>query len=343
MTPEQLGRIFEAFSQADTSTSRQYGGTGLGLVISRHFCQMMGGDISVESESGVGSTFTVTLPTTVQPVNAPSPRATAPTTPRTEHSTPNALALVVDDDLATRDLLTRFLQAEGLRVQAAATGEAGLRMAREQRPALITLDILMPGMDGWSVLTELKSDPATADIPVILLTMLDDRDLGFALGATDYLTKPVDRARLIELVRTYVPDDRRQRALVVEDDPATREMLRRMLERDGWAVAEAPDGQVGLAHVAAAPPDLVLLDLMMPEMDGFGFVERLRSEPAWREIPVLVVTAKDPTDEERRRLTGKVQCVIQKGAYTRDALLGEVRRIVQAAVARAGSASADGA
>src|SRR4051794_28525688 len=154
----------------------------------------------------------------------------------------------------------------------------------------------------------------TADIPVVMLTILDDRDLGFALGATDYLTKPVDRARLMQLVREYVPQDQRQRALVVEDDPATREMLRRMLERDGWSVSEAANGRAGLERVAASPPDLVLLDLMMPELDGFGFVERLRAQPAWRAIPVLVVTAKDPTDEERRRLNGKVQCVIQKGS-----------------------------
>ena len=171
----------------------------------------------------------------------------------------------------------------------------------------------MPGMDGWAVLSALKGDPATADIPVVLLTILDDRDLGFALGATDYLTKPVDRARLLRLVRQYVPQDQRQRALVVEDDPATREMLRRMLERDGWAVTEAPNGRVGLERVASGRCDLVLLDLMMPDLDGFKFVERLRAEPAWRAIPVLVVTAKDLTDDERRRLNGKVACVLQKG------------------------------
>ena len=206
------------------------------------------------------------------------------------HRTPRQLAtasvaLVVDDDPAVRDLLARFLRAEGFGVLVAATGEEGLRLARQHHPALITLDVLMPGVDGWSVLSTLKSDPATADIPVVLLTILDDRDLGFALGATDYLTKPIERERLMALVRKYVPRDERRRALVIDDDAATREMLRRMLERDGWTVAEAANGQAGLERVAALPFDLVLLDLMMPQLDGFTFVERLRAEPAAAQSP----------------------------------------------------------
>jgi CheY-like chemotaxis protein len=223
---------------------------------------------------------------------------------------------------------------EGFGVAVAASGADGLHLARTHRPALITLDVLMPGLDGWSVLTTLKSDPATADIPVVLLTMLGDRDLGFALGATDYLTKPVDRERLMGLIRTHVPATQRRRALVVEDDPATREMLRRLLERDGWSVAEAANGRQGLENVTGRAPDLILLDLTMPELDGFQFVERLRAEPAWRSIPVLVVTAKDLTEEERRRLNGNVERVIQKGAYTREALLADVREIVRASIER---------
>jgi len=336
MTEKQLGRIFEAFAQADSSTSRRYGGTGLGLVISRHFCQMMGGDITVTSQPGIGSTFTVTLPAEGAKDERRGPSEDTPET-RNPNPGTRADALVIDDDPATRDLLTRFLRAEGFGVLAAASGDEGLRLARAHHPALITLDILMPGVDGWSVLTTLKSDPATADIPVALVTILEDRDLGFALGATDYLTKPVERERLMALARKYRPVGLTRRALVVEDDPATREMLRRMLERDGWTVGEAPNGRAGLERVAASPPDLVLLDLMMPEVDGFGFVERLRAEPAWRAIPVLVVTSKDLTDEERRRLNGKVEKVIQKGAYSREALLGEVRHLVQASVERRGA------
>jgi signal transduction histidine kinase/CheY-like chemotaxis protein/putative methionine-R-sulfoxide reductase with GAF domain len=329
MSEEQLGQIFEAFAQGDSSTSRRYGGTGLGLVISRHFCQMMGGEIAVTSQPGVGSTFTVTLPAEV--TQSVERAATGPSTPPLAPGS-RADALVIDDDPATRDLLARFLRAEHFDVLVANSGEEGLRLARTHHPALITLDILMPGMDGWSVLTTLKSEPATADIPVALVTILDDRDLGFALGATDYLTKPVDRERLSVLARKYRPEASPRRALVVEDDPATREMLRRLLERDGWSVSEAPNGRAGLEWVASTTPHLVLLDLMMPELDGFTFVERLRAEPAWRAIPVLVVTSKDLTPEERRRLNGKVERVIQKGTYSRDALLAEIRALVRASV-----------
>ena len=340
MTEQQLGRLFEAFSQADSSTSRQYGGTGLGLVISRHFCQMMGGEIAVESTPGVGSTFTVTLPAEVASSELRVAGDGQPLAVPDSQLATQSVALVVDDDPAVRDLLARFLRAEGFGVLVAASGEEGLRLARQHHPALITLDVLMPGVDGWSVLTTLKGDPATADIPVVLLTILDDRDLGFALGATDYLTKPIQRERLMALVRKYVPRDERRRALVIDDDAATREMLRRMLERDGWTVAEAANGLAGLERVAALPFDLVLLDLMMPELDGFRFVERLRAEPAGRAIPVLVVTAKDLTEEERRRLNGKVEKVIQKGAYSRDALLAEVRQVVQASGEQRGESPA---
>ena len=187
----------------------------------------------------------------------------------------------------------------------------------------------MPGLDGWAVLGALKGDPATAQIPVIVLTIVGDRDLGYAIGAADYLTKPIDRERLANAVRRLVPAAGARRALVVEDDPATREMLRRSLQHDGWSVGEAENGRVGLERVAAAPPDLILLDLMMPEMDGFGFVERLRAEPTWRTIPVLVITARDLAPDERLRLNGWVERILQKGAYSRDQLLGEVRALVR--------------
>jgi CheY-like chemotaxis protein len=336
MTEEQLGRLFASFSQAETSTARRFGGTGLGLALVRHFAQMMGGDVTVESTPGVGSTFTVSLPidaSTVEwrPADAPASSFD------TRHPTPETpTVLVVDDDPASRDLLRRHLEAEGVQVVEASGGEEGLQLARQLHPALITLDVLMPGLDGWAVLGALKGDPATSDIPVVMLTILDDRDLGYALGAADYLTKPVERERLIAALRKHVRPDTlsngARRALVLEDDPATREMLRRLLQREGWAVEEAPNGRVGLAKVAEKPPDLILLDLMMPELDGFGFVERLRAEPSWRAIPVLVVTAKDLTPEERLRLTGWVEQVLQKGAYSRDELLAEVRALVRASV-----------
>jgi adenylate cyclase len=245
-------------------------------------------------------------------------------------------ALIVDDEPDAVAWMSEVVQAEGYTV---ATADS-LRHARaqlvRQTPDVLLTDLKLPDGLGTDLVRDLD---APAQVEVVVITghaSVDSAIEAVRIGATDYLTKPVERARLMQLVRKYVPQDQRRRALVVEDDSATREMLRRMLERDGWTVSEAANGRAGLERVAAAPPDLVLLDLMMPELDGFGFVERLRAQPAWQAIPVLVVTAKDPTDEERRRLNGKVQCVIQKGAYTRDALLTEVRRLVQASIARAG-------
>jgi CheY-like chemotaxis protein len=339
MTDEQVGRLFQAFAQAEASTTRRFGGTGLGLALVRHFCLLMGGDVTVSSSYGIGSTFTVRLPVTAP---TPEPKAVAddesPDT-STFNTVNSPTVLVIDDDPIARDLLRRHLQADGLRVVTASGGEEGLKLAHQIHPALITVDVLMPSLDGWAVLGALKGDPATSDIPVIVMTILDDRDLGYAIGAADYLTKPIDRDRLTAAVRRHVRTEGARRALVVEDDPATREMLRRSLQHDGWTVAEAANGRIGLERVAASPPDVILLDLMMPEIDGFGFVERLRAEPAWQSIPVLVITAKDLTPEERLRLNGWVERVLQKGAYSRDRLLGEVRSLVRATLSDANRSS----
>jgi DNA-binding response OmpR family regulator len=334
MTEEQLGRLFRAFAQADASTSRRFGGTGLGLALVHHFCEMLGGTVTVTSAPGAGSTFTVRLPAQVSTPESRLPTDEPPSeTPRAaEIGADLPVVLVVDDDAAARDLLRRHLEAEGVRVVTAGGGQEGLRLARELRPALITLDVLMPGLDGWAVLGALKGDAATADIPVIMLTILDDRNLGYTLGAADYLTKPIDRGQLAAVLRTHIRVGGTRRALVIEDDPATRELLRRTLQREGWIVDEAANGRAGLDQVAAARPDLILLDLLMSELDGFGFLARLRAEPAWSGIPVLVVTAKELTSDERQMLSGSVEQIIQKGAYARDALLAEVRELVRASV-----------
>jgi CheY-like chemotaxis protein len=333
MSPEQLTKLFREFSQADASTTRKYGGTGLGLAITRRFCQMLGGDISVQSRLGKGTTFTMYVP-----LELPESRTEPYSLPNTVlgAAAPDGApsVLVVDDDPAARELMGRLLDREGLRMVTAANGEDALRMARELHPALITLDVLMPGMDGWAVLSALKADPKLHDIPVIIVSMIDDKNLGFALGATEYLTKPVDRERLATILGRYRCVDPQCPVLIVEDDPIAREMLRRMLEKEGWSVDEADNGRVGLERVAARRPEIILLDLMMPEMDGFEFVLQLRRNVMWREIPVVVVTAKELTPDDRLRLNGYVSQILQKAAYSREELLEEVRGLVSACVKR---------
>jgi CheY-like chemotaxis protein/nitrogen-specific signal transduction histidine kinase len=324
MTPEQRERLFQPFSQAEASTSRKYGGTGLGLAITRRFCQLMGGEVTLESEPGRGSVFTVRLPTRppVHPSDGPMDRDDTVTAAA-------GTVLVVDDDPAARHLTRRILDKEGYRVVEAPDGPTALRLARELAPDLITLDVLMPGMDGWAVLTALKADPGLATIPVILQTVLEDRAMGFSLGAAEYLTKPIDRKRLRDLVHRYLPAGTEAPVLVVEDDPATRTLLRRVLGKAGWTVTEAENGRVALDRVAEAPPSLVLLDLMMPEMDGFEFLDQLRGDEARHAIPVIVITAKTLTEEDRRRLNGSVERVVQKRALDADDLLAQVRRVVR--------------
>jgi signal transduction histidine kinase/CheY-like chemotaxis protein len=348
MTPEQVNRLFQPFSQADSSTTRKYGGTGLGLAITRHLCQMMGGDILVESTPGKGSVFTVMLPTVVvapserhpeqdkpeqQPASTHLPQAASPAV---AEQTILPLVLVIDDDPTARDLIARSLTRDGAHVQVetAAGGTEGLRLAHELRPDFITLDVMMPDMDGWDVLSALKAAPDTASIPVVMLTILEEREHAFSMGASDYLNKPVQRETLIKTVQKYVEqaaDAAARRTvpiLVVEDDSPTREMLRRMLEREGWVVMEAQNGREAISRIVEQRPALILLDLMMPEVDGFQLLDMLRDNPYWRQVPVIVVTAADLSPADRLHLTNQVEYVMQKGSYRREELLREVRDLV---------------
>jgi len=334
LTGEQMGRLFQAFSQADSSIAGKYGGTGLGLVITKRFCEMMGGDVTVESEPGQGSTFTVALPARVVDRRAAAPAPGKEEAPVVAEPAPAAPSyagtiLVIDDDADARDLLQRTLSREGFRVVCVAQGDEGLRLAREQPPDLITLDVLMPGLDGWRLLGALKADPRLSHIPVIMITMVDDPMMGRALGAAEYLTKPLDRDRLVSVLRKYRRHEHDSTVLVVEDDAAARDLTGRALEQDGWRVMAAENGRLALSEMARNRPDLIVLDLMMPEMDGFQFLAELRRNEGWTAIPVVVVTAKDLSVGDKLRLDGYVQRVFRKGAYRNEELLEEIRSLLQ--------------
>jgi adenylate cyclase len=328
MTPEQIDRVFEEFGQADSSTARKYGGTGLGLAISRRLCQLMHGDISVESAPGIGSSFTARLPGTAAVTAAPT-RDTSDALEAVSGGTPGRnQVLVIDDEDTVRDLMRRFLVREGFDVVTARDGEEGLALARQLRPSLITLDVMMPRRDGWSVLQELKSDPELSAIPILMLTILDDKKKGYALGAAEYMTKPIDRGRLRTLLEKYRARAPGQRILIVEDDTDIRQWLHRTLRGDDWQVSEAENGRVALQRVAECRPDLILLDLIMPEMDGFEFLAELRKDHGSHDIPVIVVTAADLSESDHGRLNGGVERVLQKAALGRDQLLDELRELV---------------
>ena len=307
MTKEQLGRLFEAFSQADVSTSKRFGGTGLGLAITRHFCTMLSGDVTVESSPGKGSTFTIILP---DQGDAPAIGQVPVVTPAADG---RATVLVVDDDATVRSLLAKTLEKEGYRVVLASNGVEALSLARQHRPQAITLDVLMPQMDGWRALKELKADAALRDIPVIMVTVLNERGMAIPLGAADFMTKPVDRQRLTALLREHCPVSSDASILVVEDDLPTREALCRMLTGMGYAAPAAVNGRTALDWLDSHPaPSLILLDLMMPEMDGFEFLQELRTRPVFAGIPVIVVTAKELTAEDFGVLSGQAERIIAK-------------------------------
>jgi adenylate cyclase len=328
MTGEQVGKLFQEFSQVDASTTRKYGGTGLGLAISRRFCQMMGGDIAAESEPGRGSVFTIRLPVTSGSYGAPLAPAALAASTRTHSSAMQGnapLVLIVDDDVTVRGLIGRYLERAGFSVVTADGGQEGLRLARELHPAAITLDVMMPGIDGWTVLAAIKGDPILEDIPVILVTVMDEKSRGFTLGASEYLVKPVDRDKLTSVLRSIVGPLGR-RVLLVEDNDVARKVMRTGLQQNGWEVTEAENGRIALDRLSEAKPDAIILDLMMPEMDGFEFLDELRRRTEWNDVPVIIVTGMDLTAEDRSRLNGGVERIIQK--TERNAMLEEVRDVL---------------
>ena len=326
MTPRQRSKLFDAFSQADSATSKKYGGTGLGLAISRRLCRLMGGDLTVTSEYGKGSVFTVQLPAKVKTaeVEEPTIKNQLPVNPN------GATVLVIDDDQVVHDLMRRHLEKHGFHVEAAITGQRGLELARKLKPQVITLDVMMPEMDGWSVLTALKADEALAEIPVIMVTIVDDEHMAVALGSTDYVTKPIDWDRLLAILHKHQKPSGPNSVLLVDDDQATQEVMRISLEMAGWEVATAENGKVALERAEANVPGIVLLDLMMPEMDGFEFLREFRRHAKFQSVPVLVLTGTELTEEDYRRLKEQTQQVLRKGDYGMDDLLTEIRRLAPA-------------
>jgi PAS domain S-box-containing protein len=330
MTTDQQAKVFEAFTQADDSTTRTYGGTGLGLAITKSFCRLMGGDVTLTSESGKGTTFVVRLPAEIR---AASDAATPAAEKRSEglqvaEPEHGPIVLVVDDDPNARELLRRHLQRAGYTVRTAANGEEAMQLARTLHPDVITLDVLMPQMDGWAVLSAMKEDSTLAEIPVIMVTVIDNQSIGFSLGAADYMIKPINRDRLVRAVQKCCPRGAPRHVLIVEDDAPTSELMRRALREIDCTVTQAENGRVGLERLNEALPDAILLDLMMPEMDGFEFIAQLRADSRWCRIPVIVVTAKTLTAEDLERLNGQVQHLVHKGEYSGKAVLAALEELV---------------
>lgn len=335
MKPEQCEKLFQPFAQADNSTTRKYGGTGLGLSITQNFINMMGGEILVESKFGAGSKFTMKLPqiaVQLAPDDDTFEEGTATSAIFNPHNTKTVL--VIDDNHNDRRFLHRYLTSEGYNVVMSSNGKQGLQVAREVNPNLIVLDVMMPEMDGWETLVALKNDATLSKIPVVMSSSIEDRHLAQTLGASDYLVKPVDRNRLISTVEKHITGAKQAEdgyILVVEDDKDSREMVCRILLQSGWDTRTAVNGKAAISAIQTEIPNLILLDLMMPEMDGFEVIKRVRENPDWETIPIVVITAMELSALESRQVSGQVKNIFQKGKYKKHDLLTEVDGIMECA------------
>ncbi len=327
MTAEQSRTIFREFAQGDASTTRKYGGTGLGLTIALRLTRLLGGDIGVESILDKGSTFTITLPSAPPTWDGVTPAEleTEPPSPAPQPAT----VLVIDGDSTLRRQMASYLTRAGYRVIASASGVEGQRLARTHKPDVVTLDVVLPDVDGWNLLMAFKRDPELRDIPVVLVTVADDRTRGLAVGATDFLPKPIRRESLLAVMRRVKPARDGGPILIVEDDEATRDVTSRMLQAEGWNTSTAENGRTALEWLEAnEPPTLILLDLMMPEVDGFHVITELQCREEWREVPVVVFTAMDVPPARMAFLEQHVESVINKGGYGQERMLDEVRSLI---------------
>jgi CheY-like chemotaxis protein len=324
---DKLASIFEEFTQVDSSTTRNYGGTGLGLALVKKFAQMMGGNAWAESTAGEGSTFILEMPARVVAADEES-TAVLKEVGEAAESTVASLGkiLVIDDDSTARRLLTRVLKEQGYQVITADGGEQGIALAKSEKPALITCDILMPNVDGWEVLQCLKDDPDTASIPVVMVSMVDDGKKGAALGAVEHLRKPVDREKLRKIVARYVKTA--GKVLVVEDDPATQKVISKALGSMSIEALVASNGQEALDTLAKQWPDLILLDLMMPVMDGYEFLSHFRKLKGSEKTPVIIVTAKDLSIKERQELASNVTEIFTKEENYVEDLIESISAII---------------
>ena len=326
---DRLAAVFEAFQQADASTTRKYGGTGLGLTISQALCRLMGYRIGVQSEVGKGSTFTVSLapsaefpagPAAIAPARTPVPR---PLPAEVPVNLAGKLVLVIDDEFDARMLVTHMIEELGCKVIAASSGEQGLRMAREFRPDLITLDLLMPEMTGWEVLKMIKADSQLRQIPVVVVSIVARENRGKILGAVDVLEKPLAREELLSVLWRTLPTERK--LLVVDDDEDSRRLIAAYLSEEGYAIQTAGNGQEALDILGPFSPDLVILDLMMPVMDGMAFLDTIRADPRYRHLPVIIVTAKVLSTEQVRRLSAEAHSILKKA----DLLEADLKAVLQ--------------
>ncbi|AUI67300.1 response regulator [Beggiatoa leptomitoformis] len=328
ITTEQQTKLFQPFTQADASTTRKYGGTGLGLAITKQFAEMLGGNISISSEFGQGSEFTVQLPVMATAEMLLTTPETAPDNVLLTEG--DGVVLVIDDDNTSREMLRHYLCELGYAVATAVDGEMGIKLAKKLRPDTIILDILMPKVNGWDVIARLKADVELANIPIIISSNTEDKQKGFALGATEYLVKPIERKQLSELLEKYSRQHGKTKSvMVIDDDESMREGVSILLETDGWQVFGAENGRIALEHIDDVNPSLILLDLNMPIMNGFEFVTRLRIIEKWRTTPVIVLTAENLTAEQLARLYGYVETIYEKNHLSENALMQQVRRLLQ--------------